>query len=276
MNPNKLRINLLNNRLSDLTNTRGEIFLIRHAESEDNINNEFKQGDPNLSISGKKQIILLINEIKNINSTVGLIDEILVSPMKRTLESANYISKVIDIPVTVLPDYYETNGYYSINLINRKVKKMDGLTSDDIMTKYNNFNVSYIKNNYWKNSYNETDENIKERCSYCKKFLLKRIKDYSEDDKIYRCLMIGHGDFMEYFLSYLINTKINVSFNNASLSQINITKKGDKYDYIIKSLNNCRYLETLQKNIEYDNINDNIVKIKKEINEINKNPYVIE
>ena len=74
-----------------------EIYVVRHGQTDYNIKHVF-QGhiDIPLNETGKKQAQEIALRFKDID-----IDMILVSPLQRTIQTAEYISQVTDIPITV-------------------------------------------------------------------------------------------------------------------------------------------------------------------------------
>ncbi|MEI3402319.1 MAG: histidine phosphatase family protein [Clostridia bacterium] len=74
-----------------------EIYVVRHGQTDYNIKQVF-QGhiDIPLNETGKKQAQEIALRFKDID-----IDMILVSPLQRTIQTAEYISQVTDIPITV-------------------------------------------------------------------------------------------------------------------------------------------------------------------------------
>jgi broad specificity phosphatase PhoE len=84
----------------------GLIYFIRHAESIVNVNKEFsyKLVDKGLTDKGKLQASQLADFLKNIE-----FHYLFVSPMKRTLETAKYISRKKSLPIEVIEEIREVN-----------------------------------------------------------------------------------------------------------------------------------------------------------------------
>ncbi|KAJ2905519.1 phosphoglycerate mutase-like protein [Zalerion maritima] len=64
------------------------LVLIRHAQALHNVNKEYDIPDPVLSELGEKQCIDLREKLKTVLPTVGKVDLIMSSPMRRTLQTA--------------------------------------------------------------------------------------------------------------------------------------------------------------------------------------------
>jgi broad specificity phosphatase PhoE len=66
------------------------VFIVRHAQGQHNVSPRF-QFDPPLTDAGLKQV----RRQKKVSSTLG-VDLVLVSPLRRTLQTASGVSATID------------------------------------------------------------------------------------------------------------------------------------------------------------------------------------
>lgn len=74
-----------------------EIYVVRHGETDYNVKKVFQgQTDIPLNETGKKQAQETASKFKNIN-----VDMILVSPLQRALQTAEPISQITGVPITV-------------------------------------------------------------------------------------------------------------------------------------------------------------------------------
>ena len=128
-----------------------EIYVVRHGQTDYNIKQVF-QGhiDIPLNETGKKQAQEIALRFKDID-----IDMILVSPLQRTIQTAEYISQVTDIPITV-----------EERIIERSFGDMEGHQNREnwnikMMLDYNkNYNIENIEpiQSLFKRIYNFLDE----------------------------------------------------------------------------------------------------------------------
>lgn len=128
-----------------------EIYVVRHGQTDYNIKHVF-QGhiDIPLNETGKKQAQEIALRFKDID-----IDMILVSPLQRTIQTAEYISQVTDIPITV-----------EERIIERSFGDMEGHQNREnwnikMMLDYNkNYNIENIEpiQSLFKRIYNFLDE----------------------------------------------------------------------------------------------------------------------
>ncbi len=82
-----------------------EIYVVRHGQTDYNVKNIFQgQIDIPLNATGIQQAKETANKFKNIP-----IDAILVSPLKRTLQTAQYISEVTGVELTIANQLIERN-----------------------------------------------------------------------------------------------------------------------------------------------------------------------
>ncbi|PIR87344.1 MAG: hypothetical protein COU11_01185 [Candidatus Harrisonbacteria bacterium CG10_big_fil_rev_8_21_14_0_10_49_15] len=79
-----------------------KLYLIRHGETESNINRIYQGKDEQLSAQGKKQALFVTQRLKEIS-----LDAIISSPAVRAQETAAYIANPHDIPIQILDELKE-------------------------------------------------------------------------------------------------------------------------------------------------------------------------
>lgn len=197
------------------------IVFVRHGEGYHNLNDSSSKNKhnpnwdilyPGLTSVGKKQAMNLYEKFMNEN-----IDLVLVSPLKRTLETYEGMFKErSNIPVI------------SLDIIRECVKnRCDYRESiSKISTNYSNVDFTSIKecdDVYKLTSNSEDKDKIVCRCNEFYNWLL----DITLNDKVKTLVVITHGVFLEEFLS-IYSTKLgiinNLWFNNGEyrIGNINI------------------------------------------------------
>lgn len=144
-----------------------EIYVVRHGQTEYNVKNIF-QGhvDVPLNTIGLQQAEEIAQKFKNMKP-----DAILVSPLKRTIQTAEYISKITGTPISIEPC-----------LIERSFGEMEGKPSRP------DWNIQMMLD-YEKNYAKEHIEPIQALFKRVYRFLDEIIEKYKEKQVI----LVTHG-----------------------------------------------------------------------------------
>ncbi len=194
-----------------------KIFLIRHALSEGNVNhiiqgNEYDYG---ISQQGKNNL----NSVKENLKDKG-ISFILHSPSARTLETAEYISKSLNIPKQSVSELREFDSGVLAGLTHEQAKKDFPKYYDEWIKRGD---LDFIPGA-------EKGDNLQARSIYIAK-ILQQYKDET-------ILIISHAGFMRSLIN-LLSSKARISPINVEheyIHELNIDL--DEHEEIIKNLPN--------------------------------------
>ena len=177
--------------------------MMRHGESVDNVLKVFPRDDCDLTELGRRQVRDNSKYLNEMN-----IDEVLVSPYIRTLQTYEEVSKYLDVPHKVYNDIHEVNS----GLIK-------GLTFEESQNAF-----PEIMNNWMEDIFNVRLPNGE---SYSD--ALERVKGVIEYLKHNYCdstvLLVTHGGFIRLMLAYVLeDISIYGKFDitNASLSAVTL------------------------------------------------------
>lgn len=170
------------------------LYCVRHGLAEHNILYEkygvkayfYNHIDTNLVTEGINQAKELGNHINKLPELDDL-ELIIVSPLKRTLETCQYIFKNTNIPIIALEEIREFPcGIHTCNKRhNITVKKNE----------FKNINFDYIQDNddiLWKSDRYETIIELDLRS--------KKFKDFLKTRKEKKIMVISHCCFLSYFM----------------------------------------------------------------------------
>ena len=155
------------------------VYLIRHGEANANVGPRYEGGDSALTEHGKKQAQLLAMRAKRLP-----IDVLISSPMRRTRETAEIISKHIRKPIEFSEIFEER--HIPTALDGRKREDADATRLMDEWCATFTTNHSRILDG-------ENFADIYERAGRAISFLEKRPEDH--------ILMIGHGFFSKMIIA---------------------------------------------------------------------------
>ena len=225
-----------------------ELFLIRHAESKNNVRkNDFERlPDPELTKNGEIQSRHLAEFLqkgghlsdKEFKSKNKPLDIVYCSAMKRSLATTRPIANAIDQVPEIWLDIHEVGGIYKFNSDLSKKIGLPGLSRSQIKDAYPNylFPETFNDNGWW-NKDAETLPNLKIRAEK----VLMSLERRSEED-----LFIGlvtHGAFISSFLCTIFNLDLakNNAFqsHNCSVSRLTFGKNNK---VTIQYLNYFNYL----------------------------------
>lgn len=150
-----------------------KIFLVRHGQDQDNLN-KILNGRRNLPLTGlgQKQAALVGKKLKNEN-----IELIYTSPLKRTLETASIIARMLDLPKPIKEKL----------LIEREFGILTGKPVKEI-PKYSKKILATDRVNYFLEAKDaETFPKLYKRA----KLVLQKIKNLEPNKNV---LLVTHGD----------------------------------------------------------------------------------
>ena len=225
-----------------------ELFLIRHAESTNNIrkNESDRLADPELTQRGLLQRDHLVDFIKNglhltnteRESGGKVLDHLYCSAMQRALQTAQPIGQSIELKPEVWLEIHEVGGLYDANSVDGSKFCYSGLKRDEINSSFPDYILPpKVTDQGWWNRDAETMRDANLRVKQVIQKLTERATEKS------RIGLVTHGAFMSLFFSILfkLEPSKNMMFQhyNSSISRISF-KKIDKI--IIQYLNSFEYL----------------------------------
>ena len=225
-----------------------ELFLIRHAESKNNVRkNDFERlPDPELTENGEKQSRHLADylqkgrhlSIEEFKRKKNPLDIIYCSAMKRSLETVKPIGNAISQIPEIWLDIHEVGGIYRFNSDLSKKIGLPGLNRNQIKETYPNYLFpETISEKGWWNKDAETLSDLSIRANK----VLKYLEGRSEEDIFIG--LVTHGAFISSFLCTLFDLDLaqNKAFqsHNCSVSRLTF---GKNRKITIQYLNNFDYL----------------------------------
>ena len=225
-----------------------DLFLIRHAESRNNIrkSEEERVSDPELTENGRLQSNILAEFLQKslhlsrteFEENEKPLDQIYCSAMKRSLETVSPIGVAIGLKPMVWLDIHEVGGIYEFSSDLTKKIGRSGLNRKQIQYSYPEYVLpEEINDEGWWNKDAEILSELSERL----KRVIKTLKERAEENV--RIGLVAHGGFISSFLCTLFHLKpaegtVFQSYN-CSISQI--TFKNDK-KIMIQYLNHFSFL----------------------------------
>ena len=225
-----------------------ELFLIRHAESRNNIRKSYDErvADPELTSNGLLQSNHLANFLQNglhlkdteCEDNGNPFDQIYCSAMKRSLETVDPIGLATGLKPEVWLDIHEVGGLYIYNSDHTNQIGRSGLTREQINHSFPEYILPEgLNDSGWWNKDAEILTEICERVERVLKILMNRAEENV------RLGMVTHGGFISSFLCKLFHLKPGkgtvFQSHNCSISRITFAK--DK-KITIQYLNYFSYL----------------------------------
>ncbi|MBT4183903.1 histidine phosphatase family protein [bacterium] len=225
-----------------------ELFLIRHAESTNNIrkNESDRVADPELTQRGLLQRDHLMNFFKkglhltNTERESGgkVLDHLYCSAMQRALQTTQPIAQSIELKPEVWVEIHEVGGLYDVNSVDGSKFFCSGLKREEINSGFPGYILPpEVTDQGWWNRDAETMRDAHLRVKQVIQQLTERATEKA------RIGLVTHGAFMSLFFSILFklhpSKKMMFQHYNSSISRISFEKK-DRI--IIQYLNSFEYL----------------------------------
>jgi len=178
---------------------------IRHGQADNNVNRILvgRHIESHLTIDGKSQVKDTAKYLKNMN-----IDKVFASPVTRTVETADIISKELGL------DYQIDERLYEIEL-----GKLVGMNYEDIINKHGNLFLKFYREND-ETLYNYGVESFAEVKKRIQNLLDEMVERYPDEN----LLFVTHLDPIKAVISLLLDLKPEALFKlhirNAALTII--------------------------------------------------------
>ncbi len=224
------------------------LFLIRHAESRNNIckNDQDRVSDPELTENGRLQSTYLAEFLqkgfhlsqKEFEENEKPFDQIFCSAMQRSLETVSPVGLSIGLKPEVWLDIHEVGGIYEFNADFTEKIGLPGLNRKQIHYNFPDYLLpESIDDEGWWNRSAETLQEVSLRVEK----VLNIIKDRAEENV--RLGLVTHGVFISSFFSSLFNLNIadRIAFQSHNCSISRLTFERNK-QVTIQYLNFYGYL----------------------------------
>ena len=212
-----------------------ELFLIRHAESRNNIrkSDQERVSDPELTDNGRLQSIHLAEFLQKglhlsraeYEENKKPLDQIYCSAMKRSLDTVNPVGVAIGLNPEVWLDIHEVGGIYEFNSDLTKKIGRSGLNRKQIQYFFPEYILPEALNDEgWWNRDAEILSELSERVER----VIKTLKDRAEEN--IRIGLVAHGGFISSFLCTLFHLKPaeGTAFQSYNCSTSRITFEKDE------------------------------------------------
>lgn len=183
-----------------------KVYFVRHGETEGNAGGYFQFPDTPLTQTGHDGARALAERFRHLK-----IDELIVSPFLRTQQTAEPISKVLDLPIITYEDFHEIDQA----TVMRGVK-----IYSDAGKAYNEL--------YYKEHFISSDHQLEGLENYHD--VITRVKScitMLEENKNENILVVSHGNFLRFVIAYLLMGKKNdmetiMTINHSFLRMSNV------------------------------------------------------
>lgn len=190
------------------------LYLVRHGESANNALPEHQRvPDPALTDLGELQARQLAQHYASLDN----IDHVVVSPFRRTLQTAQPLLAVHSMRASIWPDIYEVGGCFSGHETG-KLAGQPGMSKKEISREFPEFDIppSIDENGWYKSRPFETWEMAMPRAKLQAEKLLSTFR---EKDSVVFCFI--HADFKQLLLQYLLPEQTD--YHGGGISNSSVT-----------------------------------------------------
>jgi len=185
-----------------------ELYIIRHAQSANNALESFRDRveDPQLTNLGFRQAELLAGYVAERAGRAAAnkrwsdmgITRIISSPMYRALQTSQFLSRALGLPVEVWVEIHEWGGIYLDHGEAGGVVGCPGKTRSDILSEFPGYILpdGFTDEGWWKGT--------REEKSACQDRAIKvaaRLRSWADSDQ--GLALVSHGDFIDSLLKAL-------------------------------------------------------------------------
>jgi broad specificity phosphatase PhoE len=221
--------------------TRLRLGLVRHGESMNNVhtaNGTYKTGrvaDPELSARGRRQAEVLGAFLGNASKAgfLGLreLDEIWVSPHKRTLDTAAPTVQALGLAPRVVTDIFEAGGIYDASDSYDAFVAQGGMTRAEMAAAHPTYVLpaDVTDEGWYRLPGRESDDECRARA----KRVLEHVRTTAAELEASRnVLVVAHYDFISAFLDAILVPETSGEFvrwrhHNSAVTVLDIETTGD-------------------------------------------------
>lgn len=243
------------------------VILVRHAESFNNclydiikekfgidVNDarylekegELREADCGLSPRGHEQVFHLEEYFKKHSSKffkdLGKV-AIYCSPMRRCLLTCAGVSKGLNLPVTIVPNLYESTGCFK-HLEDGSSVGISGSTSEQIEAEFPQYRcMPGMENGWYKLDRMETFEEFRDRGKLLVDWIWSLHDQELESQGAEDVVVVCHGNVMSAVMSGLMKGNSLIVHNNSAFSHLQLmTMENGEHVCVLKSMNNVCHL----------------------------------
>ncbi len=225
-----------------------KLFLIRHAQSANNylaeraVMDEYlaqRSPEPTITELGFQQAQLTADHLaamgwpderegRNSGDSHGYgFTRLFVSPMLRTLQTAQPISKALDLKPEVWIDIHEHGGIFRGNPRHGDVVGLPGLTRKEIVEQFIGYQLpeAVTEEGWWSGGYEEM-----EVCYDRATRVAATLRDWAPDMGDERMALVSHGTFLDALIKALLghdfSAQMYYTHYNTAITRIDFTPKG--------------------------------------------------
>lgn len=192
-----------------------------------------RQVDPSLTEKGLEQAILLASVLGQDKKHLNRSRRMLVSPMLRTLQTAQPIARALGIKPEVFPEIFEDGGLY---LSANPDKLEPGLKKSEIVEKFSNLyspeNIPFDEQG-WYNRPKETREETKQRAKRFADYLMElaridadKLREQRKNSQfsmaqhkgLNQIWIVSHGTFLMLLFQHLLGKGLFCHHNNVGVT----------------------------------------------------------
>ena len=195
--------------------TRLRLALVRHGESLNNVHeavseaayHAHRQADPDLSPRGFKQAQLLGaflgDAVRSRFLDVHPIDELWVSPVKRTLQTMAPAAEALGMAPRVKTDCFEAGGIYDADPTYTSFTPRGGLARDEMRALFPTYELpeTVTSAGWYTGAGKETDDECRARCARVADELRATARALDADRNV---VLVAHYDFICALLDALV------------------------------------------------------------------------
>lgn len=181
-----------------------QLYLIRHAESENNAKPVYERvEDPPITAVGRLQATHLADWLKTMR-----FDELITSPVLRALQTTRHITEATGRHVHVWADVFEEGGIYAGHGP-EAIKGSMGLSRSDVIRHVSadqtcTLDDSIVESGWWGGRDRETPEQAMDRAKAVKGRLIDTFGSSKKS-----VVAIIHADFKRKLLSQILGSKVD-------------------------------------------------------------------
>lgn len=224
-----------------------KLFLIRHAQSSNNYLAERaamdaylaeRSSEPPITELGVQQAQLTADHLaalgwpekvagRSEDSHGYSFTKLFASPMLRTLQTAQPISKALALQPEVWIDIHEHGGIFHGNPSKGEVSNLPGLTRSEIVAQFPGYQLpeTITEAGWWFGGYEET-----EGCYLRATKVAKTLREWAPEMAEERIALVSHGTFLDALIKALLGhdfaTQLYYTHYNTAITRIDFTPSG--------------------------------------------------
>jgi len=230
-----------------------QFYFIRHGQSENNAlwdragPRGERRADPELTGLGHLQAQHLAQFLaqKGMQPTIGgdsadlILDDVqnvggihlthlYCSPMIRCIETASYISRALDLPLTVWEDAHELGGIFLEDQETGQQVGLPGSDRDYLQIRYPDLILpdGWGIGGWWNRPFEEREQRIPRAQHFHRELVRRHVSPMGQGDSEHRVAVVSHAGFFNYWLKVALDWPyregIGFRKNNAAITRVDM------------------------------------------------------